>query len=221
MIRLSLLISAVVLILGVASGCRSRPSNPSTTISPLTERSPQTTDSSQYQPSPTAQADYAQLENLLKTQQWKAADQETGTVMQKIDGSQVTGLNAVARFPCKELQTIDQLWVNYSGGRFGFSVQKSTWASVGGTPDATEVSLKDTVSVYERFADRVGWKKAGATGNGAFIAYDDLTYSANAPIGHLPSMGSVSSTCGIGGPFCLEKLLARWYACAAASTPAN
>ncbi len=34
-------------------------------------------------------------------------------------------------FPCIDLRTIDQLWVRYSNGRFGFSVQKRIWQSVG------------------------------------------------------------------------------------------
>ncbi len=33
---------------------------------------------------------------------------------------------------CEDLRTIDQLWVKYSNGRFGFSVQKRIWHSIGG-----------------------------------------------------------------------------------------
>ncbi|NJO66941.1 MAG: transcriptional regulator, partial [Leptolyngbyaceae cyanobacterium RM1_405_57] len=30
-------------------------------------------------------------------------------------------------FPCEELLAIDRLWVNYSNGKFGFSVQKKIY----------------------------------------------------------------------------------------------
>jgi hypothetical protein len=40
--------------------------------------------------------------------------------------------------------------VKYSGGKFGFSVQKQIWLSVGGNPDASN-------DIYKIFSDRVGW----------------------------------------------------------------
>uniref|UniRef100_A0A0C1NM16 GUN4-like domain-containing protein n=1 Tax=Tolypothrix bouteillei VB521301 TaxID=1479485 RepID=A0A0C1NM16_9CYAN len=52
---------------------------------------------------------------------------------------------SIKNFPCTDLRTIDQLWVKYTNGRFGFSVQKRIWFSVG----------KD----YGKFAVSVGWRK--------------------------------------------------------------
>ncbi|MBW4592221.1 MAG: GUN4 domain-containing protein [Brasilonema angustatum HA4187-MV1] len=74
-------------------------------------------------------------------------------------------------FPCTDLRTIDQLWVKYSGGRFGFSVQKRIWERVG--------------EDYEKFGDRVGWRK-GMFWNREWLNYNELTFSINAPQGHLP-----------------------------------
>jgi len=37
----------------------------------------------------------------------------------------------IDNFPCEDLRTIDQLWVKYSNGRFGFSVQKRIYQSLG------------------------------------------------------------------------------------------
>jgi len=37
----------------------------------------------------------------------------------------------IEKFPCEDLRTIDQLWVEYSNGSFGFSVQKRIYRSVG------------------------------------------------------------------------------------------
>ena len=38
-------------------------------------------------------------------------------------------------FPCQDLGTIDKLWVEYSDGKFGFSVQKKIYQDLGGTKD--------------------------------------------------------------------------------------
>jgi HTH-type transcriptional regulator/antitoxin HigA len=63
--------------------------------------------------------------------------------------------NSIENFPCDDLRTIDQLWVKYSQGRFGFSVQKKIWLEVGGKVDYdTECKL----------GDRVGWRKGGKVG---------------------------------------------------------
>ncbi|NJR67007.1 MAG: transcriptional regulator, partial [Leptolyngbyaceae cyanobacterium CRU_2_3] len=42
------------------------------------------------------------------------------------------GLEDIREFPCEDLRVIDRLWVQYSNGRFGFSVQKRIWLEVGG-----------------------------------------------------------------------------------------
>ena len=57
----------------------------------------------------------------------------------------------IDRFPCEDLRTIDQLWVKYSNGRFGFSVQKRIYESLGGTREYDE-------KIWEAFGDRVGWR---------------------------------------------------------------
>lgn len=126
--------------------------------------------------------DYTQLRDLLKAGQWKEADQETLNVMLKAAGCVSEGpLSAsIENFPCTDLRTIDQLWVKYSKGRFGFSVQKKIWQEVN----------RD----YEAFGDRVGWleevwieEKDGNGGVGKeFIDYNKLTFSLEAPKGNLP-----------------------------------
>ncbi|MBW4571356.1 MAG: GUN4 domain-containing protein [Tolypothrix carrinoi HA7290-LM1] len=118
--------------------------------------------------------DYTRLRDLLKAGEWKEADEETLAVMLKAAGTEEQGYldyNSIQNFPCTDLRTIDQLWVKYSNGRFGFSVQKRIWESVG----------KD----YEKFGDRVGWRK-GMFLNKEWLTYSELTFSLNAPQGHLP-----------------------------------
>ncbi|WP_230966450.1 GUN4 domain-containing protein [Nostoc sp. NZL] len=119
--------------------------------------------------------DYTRLRDLLKAGTWEQADEETLAVMLKASGRESErwlDSKSIDNFPCTDLRTIDQLWVKYSNGHFGFSVQKRIWESVG----------KD----YEKFGDRVGWRK-GMFFNKNWLSYSDLTFtSAASPQGHLP-----------------------------------
>ena len=79
--------------------------------------------------------DYTNLRDLLAAKKWKEADEETARVMLKVAGREEEGRldnKHIEKFPCEDLRTIDQLWVKYSNGRFGFSVQKSIFKSLGG-----------------------------------------------------------------------------------------
>ena len=78
----------------------------------------------------------------------------------------------INRFPCEDLRTIDQLWVKYSNGRFGFSVQKRIYESLGGTREYDS-------EVWQDFCDHVGWRVMGKWNN-------NLQYNIKAPEGHLP-----------------------------------
>jgi len=122
--------------------------------------------------------DYRRLRDLLKAGKWKEADKETNLVMCKTAHREKEGyLNDVKdyeNFPCTDLRTIDRLWVKYSNGRFGFSVQNRIWESVGGTPDAN-------VETYCRFGNKVGWRVKEE-----WLDYNQLTFQYDAPQGHLP-----------------------------------
>lgn len=131
--------------------------------------------------------DYTRLRDLLKAGQWKEADQETLAVMLKATGREQEGWldrESINNFPCADLRTIDQLWVKYSDGHFGFSVQKRIWESV----------AKD----YEKFGDRIGWRK-GMFFNKEWLNYSELTFTKNSPQGHLPSVTGRKWTSKWGG----------------------
>ena len=119
--------------------------------------------------------DYTNLRDLLDSGDWDEADQETARVVLKVTRRQENEdweaeewdeenleldnwdddklLNAswsrqsIENFPCSDLRTIDQLWVKYSNGRFGFSVQKNIWTEVGQDDD--------------KFFERLGWRVEG------------------------------------------------------------
>ena len=100
---------------------------------------------------------YYQLETFLKNGQWREADEETNRLMLQIAGKEADQLLSVEdtqNFPCEDLRTIDKLWVDNSGGKFGFSVQKKVWMECGGIPGQYDWD------VYEKFADQVGWRRS-------------------------------------------------------------
>ena len=81
----------------------------------------------------------------------------------------------IDNFPCEDLRIINQLWVKYSNGKFGFSVQKQIYQSVGGTKQYDN-------QIWEAFCDKVGWHKQGK-----WLYWDDLTFSIETHYtGHLP-----------------------------------
>lgn len=133
--------------------------------------------------------DYSNLQALLAKQQWQEADQETLSVMSKAlpnsDAPDMVG--DMSQFPCSDLQTIDQLWLEHSSGRFGFSIQKKRWESLGGKLDETELS--DNTFFENTFATNVGWKK-----DTNFLNSQELDYSLDAPEGHLPATWVNSDT---------------------------
>ena len=116
--------------------------------------------------------------------------------------------------PVVELQQIDELWVRFSQGKFGFSVQSRIWQEVGGAIGV------DSSSAYGEFALRVGWQKAMGSvpainqspSNAqeqvaAFfnrlrgpkmetvyetVDYPELTFDISAPPGHLPFPGAMT-----------------------------
>jgi predicted NACHT family NTPase len=111
---------------------------------------------------------YQDLENYLQNGQWKEADQETSRLMLQIAGKEADQWlreDDIQNFPCEDLRTLDKLWVDYSNGKFGFSVQKKVWIACGGVPGEYDYD------VYKKFADQVGWRKLGD-----WLSYDKITF---------------------------------------------
>ena len=122
---------------------------------------------------------YQKLEQFLEAGKWKEGDEETFRIMLAVTKREKEGwLNetSIDNFPCDDLHTIDDLWIKYSNGRFGFSVQKQIYQGLGGT-------RKYNDEIWAAFGDRVGWR----TGN-EWLYYEDLTFNTSAPQGHLPAI---------------------------------
>ncbi len=121
---------------------------------------------------------YFKLRELFEAGKWKEADEETYQVMLKVADRETElwlDIDSIDNFPCEDLRIIDHLWVEYSKGKFGFSVQKEIYESLGGTRDYNK-------EVWDNFCDRMGWKKGGK-----YVNYSDLTFNLElAPKAHLP-----------------------------------
>ncbi len=141
--------------------------------------------------------EYNKLEQFLKIacddtkstsimiEKCQAANQETADIMLKIMGRENDGYlteENCKKFPREELKILDNLWVKYSNGKFGFSVQKKIWISLGGIPGVYDDNL------YLQFANRVDWFFDW----GKWSSYSDLKYYLpNAKPGHFPFVAGV------------------------------
>jgi GUN4-like/Caspase domain len=123
--------------------------------------------------------DYRKLRDLLKASNWEAADRETFQVMLRVVNRERVGWfdsDSLRRFPCQDLQTIDQLWTTASNGHFGFSIQRKIWEKCGSM-------ISSSPEVWEDFADRIGWRVSGQWRN-----YDDLRKTPSLSlVGELPA----------------------------------
>ncbi|NER05575.1 MAG: hypothetical protein F6K17_24805 [Okeania sp. SIO3C4] len=79
--------------------------------------------------------------------------------------------------PCKDLNKVNQLWIKYSDGKFGFSIQKQIWSEVGGKPGIYNVALAEPSGSYiaDIFIKEVGWGEK-------YKRYKNITYKISAPL---------------------------------------
>jgi eukaryotic-like serine/threonine-protein kinase len=150
-----------------------------------------------------SQPNYQQLETYLQNKQWQEADAETDKLILKIAGEN-NALDAedLAKFPCKSLQKIDELWQDNSNQKFGFTPQQEAYLATGNE------FARYTESTYEAFGERVKWRTFGV-----WNLYGDLQFNNLAPSGHLPTPGKVSSNSNDLRIREREMLLSRFNSC--------
>ncbi|MEL7313456.1 MAG: GUN4 domain-containing protein, partial [Cyanobacteria bacterium J06559_3] len=123
--------------------------------------------------------DYTRLWELLQAGEWRDADLETWHRMLEAVGrgkDDWIRADELRNFPCADLKTIDNLWQRYSGGNFGFTVQKKIWEECG-SPTG---SGKD----WDRFCVKVGWQDETAS---RYLHYDELKANPDfSPTGEFP-----------------------------------
>ena len=132
--------------------------------------------------------DYVPLATMLATGDYKGADQFTRDNLIKI-----AGLGAVKRafvywtevpsLPETDLCTMERLWLEYSKGTFGYSVQKRVWDVENGN--------------FDSFIRRIGWTKVenGSERKLKWFGQSEFIYTLEgAPKGHLPLTSALRGT---------------------------
>jgi serine/threonine protein kinase len=120
---------------------------------------------------------YQKLEKLLADGKWKKADDETRRIILTLANRGIPGyltIDNVLDIPSEDISIIDNLWVKNSNGRFGFSVQKQIYESVGGTTTYNH-------QIWNKFIDKVGWRKEEN-----LLSDNEITFDIKAPKAHLP-----------------------------------
>tara|TARA_Y100001968_G_scaffold232170_1_gene214961 strand:- start:16897 stop:17571 length:675 start_codon:yes stop_codon:yes gene_type:complete len=117
--------------------------------------------------------DYSSLQQKLLHENFQEADRLTSSFLRELSGSAAVERGYVyfseaENIPDLDLLTIDRLWIAYSQGRFGFSVQARLLDSLGGR--------------YEKLWPRIGWKN-----DGVWTRYpNSFNWTLSAPVGHMP-----------------------------------
>ena len=117
--------------------------------------------------------DYTKLQRALLSEHFEEADRLTSCALRQLAGDRAVQrgyvyFSEVPPMEALDLTTIDRLWVAYSQGRFGFTVQARLLNALDGR--------------YERLWPRIGWKT-----DGVWTRYPgSFQWSMDAPEGHMP-----------------------------------
>ena len=117
--------------------------------------------------------DYSTLQRYLLNESYEDADRFTSSKLRELAGERAVKrgyvyFSEVESIPGNDLATLNKLWIVYSRGKFGFTVQSKILDSVGGR--------------YEKLWPRIGWKK-----DGIWTRYPKaFDWSIEAPSGHMP-----------------------------------
>ncbi len=117
--------------------------------------------------------DYSTLQQALLEERFEEADRLTSAFLRQLAGEQAERrgyvyFSEVLSIRGLDLVTIDRLWIAYSQGRFGFTVQARLLATLNGR--------------YDKLWPRIGWKREGV-----WTRYPNaFDWSLKAPEGHMP-----------------------------------
>lgn len=128
--------------------------------------------------------DYAPLEEALKEGKFRAADDMTRALLIELAGTdsetrEYVYFTEVKNIPVMDLKTIDALWVAYSDGKFGYSVQRKIW--------------KQNKEQWGKFFKKLDWT-TGENNSYRSWAGNEYIYSDEAAPGHLPLTSCLRGT---------------------------
>eukprot|EP00981_Chlorochromonas_danica_P012658 scaffold5245_cov183-Ochromonas_danica.AAC.9 len=133
--------------------------------------------------------DYVPLATMLATGDFLGADQFTRDNLIVLAGSQAAGRSfvywtEVQNIPSIDLATMEKLWLQFSNGKFGYSIQKRIWDIEHGH--------------FDVFIRRVGWTKTESDGTERKLKWfgnNEFIYDLEkAPKGHLPLTSALRGT---------------------------
>jgi GUN4-like len=104
---------------------------------------------------------YQSLEQLLAQENWEAAATETKYLIFQVTaktqhppiGQDWLTTAGVKTFPCRDLQTMNALWVKASHNHYGFSTQAKLWGK-----SFEPQQIKRDPARWARYRDRLGWR---------------------------------------------------------------
>ena len=135
------------------------------------------------------------LIEALNLGQWQESDLLTNKIILELaHKNRIAKLtsNDIDQISCDIWIAIDQAWTQASNHRFGWSIQKQIWKSLSGRLIYEENNYWEFAKVYEKFADRIGWRKPRwlnlEFSPKIWRKYENLTFAIAAPRGHLPSL---------------------------------
>lgn len=119
--------------------------------------------------------DYGRLRQLLWSQHWREADEETENVILTALGENMAPLDreTILKLPCVDLITLDHLWSHYSNGHFGFKAQERVYRQADRRP--------------MDFLRALHWRGSRLSLMGGIKPYKSLQFSLSATAGHLPT----------------------------------
>lgn len=122
--------------------------------------------------------DYRLLQQLLADGDFQTADSLTRQKLCELAGEAAVRrkwlyFTEVEQFPSTDLHTINSLWWVHSEGKFGFSVQRKIWLSVG--------------EDFPKLWPKINWKN----GNNWTQYPNEFIWDLSAPVGHLPLLNQL------------------------------
>ena len=159
---------------------------------------------------------YRRLIYLLQASKWKEGDEETVRIIKKlmphsIKRSSCIDINIdVMEASKNHLQAINRIWLEASGGRFGFSVQQRIWNKINRLRN--DADWMENKSEYDIFAEQVNWSN-----DLGVIYHIDFDYNITSAKGSLPAKILLLETYDPNSNYCrlshclFDMLMARTY----------
>ncbi|MBD1211881.1 MAG: AAA-like domain-containing protein [Dolichospermum circinale Clear-D4] len=133
-----------------------------------------------------------EINYLTQIKKWKQADIKTWQfIIYLANGEKATQyINEIKTFSCSDIKKLDEIWVNNSKGRFGYSVQEriKNDLKVGNAVNIdwkTRMMTRSDEKVWRKFGSILGWRTEKD-----WVNYNELTFDLNQKKGHLPRGGS-------------------------------